>query len=379
MALPSQLHSFFTKQYEYFVTHDFRLYYEAIEVNGNLFNKKLCIVHKNNYQEAISNLPSNRYDFYPIRNADHYIEHLNTPYKNTCKNWTINSKDDSTPGWDSIKFLYTSYLDERKTILSYFNGLSDVPLTDCFEEFFNLFCNNKKDILSLIKSFPKTSLGINTIELTKLDNYLSKNGFTDSQLDNFFYTYFKNRETKLNLPENFAQARDFLLDKYEENQTCLEIYFPFFPALKDHFSSESIDNIKSSVFQLTAKSTVLDVDLTILMKKLLIEKYDVFDYRASVNFIRRSIGTHFNVQEHSSNEPMGKKNVERLVFLHNNSDLTQEIVSDSIVSYLLYLKEQPAIIKNDKDTSAWLAHHLLTKKINNSDIKNKISNNKKKI
>lgn len=385
MPMPPQLHSFFKKQYQYFIENSFLLYMEALDINGSLCNKNTCIVKKHNYEEAIKTLAGTTnaggkpYNAYPINNEEHYIDQLDRSDKNALKNWTISCRDNNKPMWESIKFIYACYPEERKTILTHFNSLSDVRLNECFEDFFDLFCNNKKDILLLIKSFPKTSLGINTIDLHKLDSYLMKNGFTDNEVDHFFFSYFKNRESKLNLPENFAKARDFLLHKYDENKELLAKYFSFFPSLKDYFTTESLEDIKSAIFTSTTQSTIVDIDLNSCMKKILIDNYDTYSYRASVNFARRAIAKHFSAQESYSSEPSGTKNVERMVFLHNNPELTQQIVVESILNYLLYIKEQPDIIKNDNDTSAWLSHYLLNKKISEKYIANNSNNNKKKI
>ena len=278
---------------------------------------------------------------------------------------------------------YNKYPEYQKLLLANYTKFKVIDTTENEDHFFNiidLVAKTKKEKAQTLAKFPISSTPITIISLEKIQTYLRDNDFTKEEIDKFLLSYLKARKNQLKDARTAEYAKEFLINKYNDEQ--LQPYCDFFPFLKSLFELPPVDFIRNQ----ENLSTVIIVECKKMKDSFLLSGWNVDNYQTSLKPIIKALCTKYNLSKGYSTEFDKSQIIEQIIFLHDNPEFTKKVFEEDVTKFFTYMHQN--VDTNTKKTitsddvlyyfNTWLVNENLYNKLS-TDIPNKDSVAKKKI
>jgi hypothetical protein len=345
---------FLSQLYDYYMSNNHKVYL----IKPNSGGRHLYSVHKDNIA-LTKTRHANEYPSYPYSKKD-FLESL---YEH---HYIPNSIDNSSIKTDFPIHFFNNNSDFRKDFSKVYPYILG-NIKNSFENFLDHVTNNKAEAMSLILKFPVSVWGATEIPLESIKYYLEKKGATQPDLEKFFLSFLKPRKTHLTDPKNGPKIRDFLTDFLERDISKLELYFDFFPFLKNEFKQKDYSNI--DLFEGNYSQSAAQIFNIKKMKKcLLLDGWDESKYENSLTILTAGLKKYYTLDIGYLESFDKKDQTHQMTFLHNNPLFTTELLKKTSTDFYIHMISNSTQVLDTPYVATWISQYELEKKLAPKDI-----------
>jgi len=300
---------------------------------------------------VLKNKPDGIFKFYSFQEFFKEIKGINS-----CFLDVLGHKNNQTAFDFFCIFYKKASLLEQKELVKNFSDYSGKDFSKIYPVFCDTVLTSALDKLNFIKKVPITLLDAHSIKMPEFYDFLTQQGLDKNQAHQYMVEFFKPRKTQLKHPSTASDIKKYLKKNFNFEQ--VKEYFSFFPSLQSDYEEVDID-IFSNNHTLSTLSTI--------KVKNVIQKYGISNWNEDVYFqhfynLTHAIGQRFKTDSACVRE-VDKHRVITLEFLHDNPELTQNVLNELVMASLSDLKNNPLKPQiTDRDTcKIWLNKYYLEK------------------
>lgn len=180
-----------------------------------------------------------------ITSQDYFSRLIN---ENKIKELVFPQKNDEMFLEFFVNFYHKCSTEEKKEILKNidnFVGYNDKWPCSVFK-MLESPKTNEKEVFFILLNIPVSELTIYGLSLTDLDNIITKKKLNQEEVDKFYVKFLKARKNQIKHANIGPRVKQFLMDKYGQDEEKLKPYFPFFNPIKEEFQEVEL-NIEEEV------------------------------------------------------------------------------------------------------------------------------------
>lgn len=239
--------------------------------------------------------------------------------------------------------------------MSMYVWLTDSYVNKSYAQLFNYIAPTYEDVFKIIKCWSVGDWSIATVPLEGIDKILKDRKCPEDVANDFWIKFLKDRKAQLKDVKNGPMVRNFLLQKYDDNEEKLQPFFEFFPILATVFQElpadvfEELPPITNSVIINTKK----------MRQTFLVDGFKEDSYKHNTEKFGKAFKDYFELDHFEFVFYDTTNRMYQLNFHHNNPKITDDKIKQYIVDFYRQLKRDPNMNMEEKILLAWISQNEL--------------------
>lgn len=238
-----------------------------------------------------------------------------------------------------------------------YNGFS--PKSD-YKLLITKLIEHNLDPLKAISVFPIKQWEINVKNIKEFDDYLVNKHINETSLHNFWQKFIIKRKSQIKTTADAYEITEFLMEKYNGQESLLKPFFNDIPLLKSKFQQVELD-----VFEQEPRyTTSVLVNNKKLMKLLGLKNWDFSNYENTLSSMGYGFAKFYQCEAQIYHESKSKKTM-RLCLIHNDEKINQDLIKENIKNFYYFLKTNQDYEISAQSVCKWMEQHQLQQALTN--------------